>query len=151
MILRAGLGAMVVDDFDALPPELRFFAGGDRSIRGFDYQEIGDLNAAGEVIGGEYQAIASAEYEHYFLPKWGAAIFVDAGDAFTQRFDANVFCRHRLSLEIAGRAAAAWTSRGRWLRTSTSPGGSISSSGRTCEADQSSRLRNGRRSRWAHC
>ncbi len=56
VILRAGLGAMVVDDFDALPPELRFFAGGDRSIRGFDYQEIGDLDAAGEVIGGEYQA-----------------------------------------------------------------------------------------------
>ncbi len=89
-IVRAALGGMVVDDFDALPPELRFFAGGDRSIRGFDYQEIGDLNAAGGVIGGEYQALASAEYEHYFLPKWGAAVFVDAGDAFTQQFDANV-------------------------------------------------------------
>jgi translocation and assembly module TamA len=90
VILRAAIGGMVVDDFDALPPELRFFAGGDRSIRGFDYQQIGDLDAKGEVIGGEYQAIASAEYEHYFLPKWGAAAFVDAGDAFTQQFDVNV-------------------------------------------------------------
>jgi translocation and assembly module TamA len=90
VILRGLLGGMVVDNFDALPPELRFFAGGDRSIRGFDYQQIGDLDAAGEVIGGEYQAIASAEYEHYFLQKWGAAIFVDAGDAFTQSFDVNV-------------------------------------------------------------
>ena len=89
-ILRGMLGGMVVDNFDALPPELRFFAGGDRSIRGFDYQQIGDLDAAGEVIGGEYQAIASAEYEHYFLEKWGAAIFVDAGDAFTKSFDVNV-------------------------------------------------------------
>lgn len=90
VILRAMAGGMVVKDFDALPPELRFFAGGDRSIRGFDYQEIGDLDAKGEVIGGKYQAIGSAEYEHYFLPKWGAAVFVDAGDAFTKEFDANV-------------------------------------------------------------
>jgi translocation and assembly module TamA len=90
VILRSMLGGMVVGDFDALPPELRFFAGGDRSIRGFDYQQIGDLDAAGEVIGGKYQAIASAEYEHYFLENWGAAIFVDAGDAFTEQFDANV-------------------------------------------------------------
>jgi translocation and assembly module TamA len=90
MILRAMLGGMIVDDFDALPPELRFFAGGDRSIRGFDYQEIGDLDEKGEVIGGEYQAIGSADYEHYFLPKWGAAVFVDAGDAFTKSFDVNV-------------------------------------------------------------
>jgi translocation and assembly module TamA len=90
VILRAALGAMVVKDFDALPPELRFFAGGDRSIRGFDYQQIGDTNAEGEVIGGKYEAVASAEYEHYFLPQWGVAAFVDAGDAFTQQFDTNV-------------------------------------------------------------
>ena len=90
VILRAMLGGMIVKDFDALPPELRFFAGGDRSIRGFDYQQIGDLDAKGEVIGGEYQVIASAEYEHYFLQKWGAAVFVDAGDAFTKQYDTNV-------------------------------------------------------------
>ena len=52
VILSGLLGAMAVDDFAALPPELRFFAGGDRSIRGFDYQQIGDLDAAlGEVDG----------------------------------------------------------------------------------------------------
>jgi translocation and assembly module TamA len=89
-IARAALGAMAVDKFDALPPELRFFAGGDRSIRGFDYQQIGETNAAGGVIGGEYLASASAEYEHYFHEDWGAAVFVDAGDAFTSRFDVNV-------------------------------------------------------------
>lgn len=90
VIVRAAVGGMIVDDFDALPPELRFFAGGDRSIRGFDYQQIGDTNAEGKVIGGKYEAVASAEYEHYFLPKWGAAVFVDAGDAFTQQVDTNV-------------------------------------------------------------
>lgn len=90
VILRGAVGAMVVDDFDALPPELRFFAGGDRSVRGFDYQQIGEQNETGGVIGGKYLTVASAEYEYYFLPKWGAAVFVDAGDAYSSSFNANV-------------------------------------------------------------
>lgn len=87
VILRAELGAMTVGDFDKLPPQLRFFAGGDRSIRGFDYQQIGERNASGGVIGGKYLSLASAEYEYYFLPDWGAAVFVDAGDAFIDEFE----------------------------------------------------------------
>lgn len=90
VIFRSALGAMIVDDFDALPPELRFFAGGDRSIRGFDYQAIGETNASGGVIGGEYLVAGSAEYEHFFFDNWGAAVFVDAGDAFKSSFDINV-------------------------------------------------------------
>ena len=82
LILRTSLGAMRVRNFEELPPELRFFAGGDRSIRGFDYQQLGSTNAQGGVIGGTYLTVASAEVEHYFLPKWGAAAFVDGGDAF---------------------------------------------------------------------
>jgi translocation and assembly module TamA len=82
LILRSSLGMETVDNFDQLPPELRFFAGGDRSIRGFDYQAIGSLDANDKVIGGTYLTIASAEYEYYFLQNWGVATFVDAGDAF---------------------------------------------------------------------
>jgi translocation and assembly module TamA len=91
LLARLSLGAMAVDDFNQLPPELRFFAGGDRSIRGFDYQQLGTTNSAGLVIGGEYLAVGSIELEHYFLPKWGAAVFVDGGDAFrTKEFDLNL-------------------------------------------------------------
>jgi translocation and assembly module TamA len=86
---RAEAGAMAVRDFNALPPDLRFFAGGDRSIRGFDYHEIGETNAGGTVIGGEYLALGSVEYEYYFKEDWGAAVFADAGDAFTQDFNLN--------------------------------------------------------------
>lgn len=89
-IARASLGAMIVDDFNALPPELRFFAGGDRSVRGFDYQAIGEVNDRGGVIGGKFLTVASAEYEHYFLDNWGAAAFVDAGDAYSTEFNVNV-------------------------------------------------------------
>jgi translocation and assembly module TamA len=88
--LRGEAGAMTVGDFDALPPDLRFYAGGDRSIRGFDYHDIGERNANDTVIGGRYLAVASAEYEWYFREDWGAAVFVDAGDAFTDRFSVNV-------------------------------------------------------------
>jgi len=91
LLLRTSLGAEIVNDFDQLPPELRFFAGGDRSVRGFDYQAIGSLDANGKVIGGTYLAVASAEYEYYFLRDWGAAAFIDAGDAFrSQDFSLNV-------------------------------------------------------------
>ncbi len=91
VILRGSLAAMGVDDFDELPPELRFFAGGDRSIRGFDYEAIGSSNDAGDVIGGTFLGVLSTEYERYFDRKWGAAVFVDAGDAFlSDDFDWNI-------------------------------------------------------------
>jgi translocation and assembly module TamA len=88
--VRGEVGAMSVGNFDALPPDLRFFAGGDRSIRGFDYHEIGETNANGLIVGGEYLAVVSGEYEYYFKEDWGAAVFVDAGDAFTEGFGVNV-------------------------------------------------------------
>ena len=83
VILRGSLGAMAVGDFDKLPPDLRFFAGGDRSIRGYGFQTIGPHNERELVIGGRDLAVASAEYEYYFNRNWGVATFVDAGDAFS--------------------------------------------------------------------
>ena len=86
---RAEAGAMTVGNFDALPPDLRFYAGGDRSIRGFDYHAIGETSAVGNVIGGKYLVLGSAEYEYYFNDSWGAAVFSDAGDAFSDDFNLN--------------------------------------------------------------
>jgi len=82
LILRAEAGKIDAGNFDLLPPELRFFAGGDRSIRGFGYEEIGSRNEAGDVIGGDYLLEGSIELERYWRRNLGAAIFVDAGDAW---------------------------------------------------------------------
>ena len=82
LILRGDLGHVWTGNFDALPPQLRFFAGGDQSIRGYAYQAIGPQNAFGRVIGGNSLVIGSATVEHYFTPRWGIATFVDAGNAF---------------------------------------------------------------------
>lgn len=88
LILRGSVGTSWVDKFDQLPPDLRFFAGGDRSIRGYAYQTIGpelvvDPTKKPVVIGGKHLLTASAEYEYYFRSKWGIATFVDVGDAFS--------------------------------------------------------------------
>ena len=95
-IARGSMGYTRVDDFAKLPPELRFFAGGDRSIRGYAFQTVGPRQQFADdpvpkVIGGKQLLVGSAEYEYYFTPKWGAAAFVDAGDAFSGKdFDLKI-------------------------------------------------------------
>lgn len=80
--IRTDLGAMWVDEFRSLPPSERFFAGGDNSIRGYDFQDLGPVNDVGDVIGGRYLGIISLELEKYLTGNWGAAVFVDTGNAF---------------------------------------------------------------------
>lgn len=82
LILRGDAGITSVQDFSKLPPQLRFFAGGDRSIRGYAYQAVGPRNSYGLVIGGKRLLVGSATIEHYFTRDWGIAAFVDSGDAF---------------------------------------------------------------------
>lgn len=82
ILTRGALGALYAKDFAAMPPELRFFAGGDRSIRGYNYQELGPLNTAGKVRGGKYLAVLSGEYEYAFNETWAVAGFADVGNAF---------------------------------------------------------------------
>lgn len=82
LIVRGRAGMTVVGDFSRLPPQLRFFAGGDRSIRGYGYESVGPHNSYGRVVGGRNLLVGSAEVEHYFTRTWGVATFVDAGNAF---------------------------------------------------------------------
>jgi translocation and assembly module TamA len=82
LIGRAQVGYTATDEFRELPPRFRFFAGGDRSVRGYAYQSLGERDAAGNTIGGEALLTGSLEYEIRFLDKWGAAVFYDTGNAF---------------------------------------------------------------------
>ncbi|MBN8714809.1 MAG: outer membrane protein assembly factor [Xanthomonadales bacterium] len=82
LIVRGSAATTWTDDFAALPPQLRFFAGGDRSVRGYGYQSIGPRNRYDRVIGGRNLLVGSTEVEHYFTRNWGMAAFVDAGNAF---------------------------------------------------------------------
>ncbi|HUT40729.1 MAG TPA: outer membrane protein assembly factor [Gammaproteobacteria bacterium] len=81
LIGRGQLGYTTVDDFDKLPASERFFAGGDQSVRGYDYQKLAPVDSSGEVIGGQYLAVGSIEMDYLFVGNFGAAVFVDAGNA----------------------------------------------------------------------
>lgn len=83
LITRAEAGYMETNEFRELPPRFRFFAGGDRSVRGFGYQELGEKDEAGNVIGGQALLVGSLEYELRVLEKWSAAVFYDTGNAFS--------------------------------------------------------------------
>lgn len=90
-ITRAELGTTITSSFSNLPSSFRFFAGGDNSIRGFDFEELGPKNAQGDVIGGKYLAIGSLEYEHEVYEKWSVALFSDFGNAFNDFTDPFVY------------------------------------------------------------
>lgn len=82
LITRAEAGYLETRQFRQLPPRFRFFAGGDRSVRGFGYQELGERDEAGNVIGGQALLVGSLEYELRVLEDWSAAVFYDTGNAF---------------------------------------------------------------------
>lgn len=82
LIVHAGAGITRTGNFSALPPQLRFFAGGSRSNRGYGYQALGPRNRYDRVIGGTHLLAGGVTLEHYFTSKWGIAAFVDAGNAF---------------------------------------------------------------------
>lgn len=81
LISRVDGGASETSDFDKLPVSLRFFAGGDRSVRGYAYNSLGP-EEDGEVVGGKHLLAASVEYDKFFTERWGAAVFLDEGNAF---------------------------------------------------------------------
>lgn len=86
VIGRGKVGAVLNDDVAGLPPDVRFFAGGDNSVRGYDFEEIGALDANGLVIGGDRLIEASIEFDYRFLPSWAVATFVDAGSVSVSAF-----------------------------------------------------------------
>jgi len=79
---RIEYGALSTEDFDRVPSSLRFFAGGDQSVRGFAYQSLSPKNEEGELIGGSYLLTGSLEYNYQFAAKWRSALFFDIGNAF---------------------------------------------------------------------
>ncbi len=68
--------------WERVPVSLRFFAGGDHSVRGYAYQSLGPADDAGKVIGGRHLLVGSVEVERALREDWGVAVFFDAGNAF---------------------------------------------------------------------
>jgi len=82
LIVRGHVGMTAKNSFAELPPSVRFFAGGDSSVRGYDFKSLGPVDATGKVIGGSSLAEGSFEFEQPLHARWSLAWFVDAGNAF---------------------------------------------------------------------
>lgn len=82
LLARLDVGATMVDQPQDLPGSLRFFAGGDFSVRGYDYKTLGPLDAEGEVRGGSNLLTGSLELDRLVTDNWALAAFVDGGNAF---------------------------------------------------------------------
>ncbi|MGP5177002.1 autotransporter assembly complex protein TamA [Psychrobacter aquimaris] len=79
-------GYIWADDFYDVPYKLRFFAGGDQSIRGYDYESLSPLDK-GYLTGGQVLAVGSAEYNYEFKPGFRGAFFTDVGNAYDKNFE----------------------------------------------------------------
>ncbi|PRA53309.1 MULTISPECIES: autotransporter assembly complex family protein [Pseudomonas] len=81
-LARAQIGGSATNGYKSIPPSLRFFAGGDQSVRGYDYQSLSPENSEGDRIGGRYMVSGSVEYQYSVAEKWRVATFVDQGNSF---------------------------------------------------------------------
>ncbi len=80
VVLRAEAGALASRQKAGVPATFLFRAGGDQSVRGYGYQQLG-VREGDAIVGGRYLLTASAEYQYWFKPPWGVAFFYDAGNA----------------------------------------------------------------------
>ncbi|MDI1309890.1 MAG: autotransporter assembly complex protein TamA [Methylotenera sp.] len=78
LIARAEVG--MVNGKNSAPELYLFRAGGDQSVRGYAYQSLG-VTEGDAIVGGRYIATGSVEVVQWLTSQWGAAVFVDAGNA----------------------------------------------------------------------
>ncbi|TFW20770.1 outer membrane protein assembly factor [Massilia arenosa] len=80
LILRGEAGAVASKGKDGIPSTYLFRAGGDQSVRGYGYQELG-VRVGDAITGGRYLLAGSAEIDYWLKPQYGVAVFYDAGNA----------------------------------------------------------------------
>jgi translocation and assembly module TamA len=97
IIGRGSIGTILVDSIDSLPPSIRFYAGGQKSVRGYKYRTLGPTDSTGAVIGGKLLLTGGIEGEKQFSENWRGVLFYDAGNAMN---DINVDLAHGVGAGI---------------------------------------------------
>ena len=93
LLLRGEVGASAVGDFQELPAAYRFFAGGDRSVRGFAFDSLSPrvfdtISQTYVGVGGRHLLTGTLELERDLPHSLGVAVFTDFGNAFDRIGDA---------------------------------------------------------------
>ena len=86
-LTRLEYGANFADEFEKLSPSLRFFVGGDNSLRGYGFESISPRDESGALTGAKFMTTASFEYQYRLFGNWWGAMFYDIGDAFNDTPD----------------------------------------------------------------
>ena len=81
LVIRAEQGAILGSSIGDVPSSLRFFAGGDQSVRGFGYEKISPKNDDGDLTGARYLSVGSVELQVPVMNKVRMAVFTDVGTA----------------------------------------------------------------------
>ena len=107
VFLRGQLGATLVSDAAALPGTERFFAGGDRSVRGFGYNDLSPIDSGSTKVGGRHLFTGTVEVIRDLPRNLGAAAFFDIGNAFDSfgdplQYSVGVGVRLRLPIVTLG-------------------------------------------------
>jgi translocation and assembly module TamA len=79
-VLRGEIGHVFGAGRATVPADLLFRTGGNQSVRGYDYNSLG-VPVSGAIVAGPVMSVVSAELIYRINQQWGAAVFVDAGDA----------------------------------------------------------------------
>ncbi len=87
LLLRAQFGTTIVSQFAELPAFERFFAGGDRSVRGFALNDLSPVDQYGQKVGGRHLVVGSVEIERDLPRNFAVASFFDAGNAMNSLTD----------------------------------------------------------------
>ena len=82
--LRAQAGALVAAPSAELPSTQLFFIGGDNSVRGYGYRDLGVPLPDGQITGGRTMALGSVEWQRPIriggrASDWESTLFIDAG------------------------------------------------------------------------
>jgi translocation and assembly module TamA len=89
LLTRVEAGFTAIDELDTLPASVRFFAGGDTSVRGYAYKSLGPTDPLGNVVGGENLLVGSIEFDQKIAESWAVAAFIDSGNAYDEVKDFN--------------------------------------------------------------
>jgi len=81
LLIRAQGGAVAANSREGIPSTFLFRTGGDQTVRGYAFESLG-VPQGEAIVGGRRLAVGSIEYTRWIGEAWGAAAFLDAGDAW---------------------------------------------------------------------
>ena len=82
LALRTRLGSITGSSTARIPASKRFYSGGGGSIRGYNYQRVGPLDANGDPVGGRSVVEVSSEFRVRVSQSIGVVPFIDGGEVY---------------------------------------------------------------------